>query len=520
MKILGINIGHDGSAALVIDGRLVNAIGTERIMRQKKMVGVTEETIQYLLNQKKLSIDDIDIVVCSRFENFELPVPKYYTDEIQYSVNNFMGTKKQFIHVPHHLAHCSSAYYTSNFDKAICLSIDSSSQHVPDLNSSICVGNGNKIKFIQFQGTMIGNAYSEFTEKLNFGPSEFKAGSLMGMSAYGKVPQKLLDNISEYINKTYPSKNSNGIQDPRIYLSFMKEWLEKENYVPSKDINTFDTMNLAAGIQYLFEQTILEIIKKEIAPLEYENLCLSGGSFLNCNTNSSIKQLNLFDNIHHFPACGDDGIAVGAALYVAHNLYDEPRHFYQQNEIALLGKSQEIIDPDYEHLANALSDGKIIAWFMGRSEFGPRALGSRSILADPRIAHNKDILNFVIKKREWFRPFAPVVLEEKAADWFYPGDPSPYMLYTQKVLKKELVPAITHVDGTARIQTLNKEFNPYLYNLIKKFDEKTGVPMLINTSLNGNGQPILETEEDALIFFEENTNMDILVLNGKIIQRQ
>lgn len=519
MKILGTNIGHDGSAALVIDGKLVGAIGTERVMRQKKISGVTEQSINYLLSEHNLSVDDIDLIAFSHFENTPLPIPKYFTNETFYQNNFFLGKNKKFIHVPHHIAHCSSSYYTSNFNSAACLSIDSSSNFLSDVNSSICIANENKIDFIKVQDTMIGSAYSIFTEKLNFGPSVFKAGSLMGMAAYGKVPQKLLNNVQEYISRSYET-NDQRLQNPEIYLEFMKEWLEEENYIPSKDINTFDTMNLSAGIQYLFEQTILDIIKKEIAPLGYDNLCLSGGSFLNCNTNSAIKELNLFDNIHHFPACGDDGIAVGAALYVAHNLYDEPRYIYKQNEIALLGKEYQVIEPDYEYLADALSDGKIIAWFMGRSEFGPRALGSRSILADPRIAHNKDILNFVIKKREWFRPFAPVVLEEKAKDWFYPGDPSPYMLYTQKVLNKELVPSITHVDGTARIQTLNKNFNPYLYNLIKKFDEKTGVPMLINTSLNGNGEPILETEEDALTFFKENVNIGILVLNGKIIQRQ
>ena len=517
MNILGINIGHDGSAALVIDGKLVGAIGTERIMREKKISGVTEESINYLLDSHNLSLKDIDIVACSRYEDFNLPVPRYYTDEIQYSEFDFFGLKKKFVHVPHHLAHCSSAYYTSNFSDAVCFSIDSSSHNIPDLNSSVCIGKDNKIEFIKVQGTMIGSAYSIFTEHLNFGSAVFKAGSLMGMAAYGNVPEILLENIEDYINKCYA--DNSGIQNPEIYLSFMKEWIKDNNYTPSKDINNFNTMNLASGIQYLFEQTILKIIKNEISTMGYKNLCLSGGSFLNCNTNSAIKSLNLFDNIHHFQACGDDGIAVGAALYAAHNIFDEPRHEYKQNEIALLGRQQEIVEPDYEYLTNELANGKIIAWFMGRSEFGPRALGSRSILADPRIAHNRDILNFVIKKREWFRPFAPVVLEEKASEWFYPGDPSPYMLYTQKVLNKDLVPAITHVDGTARIQTLNEDFNPYLYNLIKSFDQKTGVPMLINTSLNGNGQPILETEEDALTFFEENDNIHILVLNGKIISR-
>lgn len=326
MNILGINIGHDGSAALVIDGKLVGAIGTERVMREKKIAGVTEESIKYLLDSHDLNLNNIDYVAFSYFENADLPLPKYFTSETFEKNLNFLGYDKKFVHVPHHLSHCSSAYYTSNFRNAVCLSIDSSSHLLPDVNSSICIANENKINFIRVQGTMIGSAYSEFTEKLNFGPSVFKAGSLMGMAAYGKIPQKLIDNIDEYISRTEEIDIKTNFKNTEVYLSFMKEWLNNNDYVPSKDLNNFDTINLASGIQYLFEQTILKIIKNEISVMGYKNLCLSGGSFLNCNTNSAIKSLNLFDNIHHFQACGDDGIAVGAALYVAHNIFDEPRH--------------------------------------------------------------------------------------------------------------------------------------------------------------------------------------------------
>lgn len=518
MIILGINNGHDGSACLVVDGRLVGAIATERVSRVKKMSGITEESVNYLLGDHGITIDDIDVVAFSHFENADFPLPAYFTKEIMKMDGGIFGHPKTFIHVPHHIAHCSSAYYTSNFKEAACLSIDSSSYLVPDVNSSICLADQNKINFIKVQGTMIGSAYSQFTEYLNFGPSVVKAGSLMGMAAYGNVPKVLVDNIDEYIDRVNEIDPDTGFQSTKVYQEFMKEWLGTDEFAPSSSINSFSTMDLSAGIQYLFEKSILKIIKDEIIPLGIKNLCLSGGSFLNCNTNSAIADLGYFDNIHHFPACGDDGIAVGAALYVSHNVFNESRHEYKQNEIVLLGNKQDVVDPDYDLIAKEIANGKIVAWFMGRSEFGPRALGSRSILADPRNPQNKDILNFVIKNREWFRPFAPVVLEERAGEWFSPGTPSPYMLYTQKVIR-DGVPAITHVDGTARIQTINEKFNKHLYSLISSFDKITGVPMLINTSLNGNGEPILETENDAIQFFNKNKNIHMLVLNGKIITR-
>ena len=279
-------------------------------------------------------------------------------------------------------------------------------------------------------------------------------------------------------------------------------------------------MEIAATVQYLFEKSILDTVKNKISTYGSKNLCLSGGSFLNCNVNSLIRDMDLFDNIHHCPASGDDGIASGFALYVAHHIFDEPRTTYSNSEIAYSGKEYSLTkEVDYKKIAKLISDGNIVAWFTGGSEFGPRALGNRSLLADPRKAHNKEILNFTVKKREWFRPFAPSVLEEESHKWFYPNKPSPYMLYTYKVLQPEKIPAVTHVDNSSRIQTVSEDLNKHYYELIKAFFEITGVPMLLNTSLNGGGESLVESEEDALNLFNNNKNIDVLVLNGNIYSK-
>jgi carbamoyltransferase len=193
---------------------------------------------------------------------------------------------------------------------------------------------------------------------------------------------------------------------------------------------------------------------------------------------------------------------------------NDPRYSYRAKDLCYLGKEYSIEIPDYHYIAQQIADGKIIGWFQGKSEFGPRALGNRSILADPRNPHNRELINHVIKSREWFRPFAPVVLEEDYQDWFDFPVPSPFMLYTAQVKQPEKIPAVTHIDGSARFQTIDEETNLLYYNLIKEFKNITGVPVLLNTSLNGNGEPILETEEEAIQFFEKS-NLDMMIINGK-----
>jgi carbamoyltransferase len=240
---------------------------------------------------------------------------------------------------------------------------------------------------------------------------------------------------------------------------------------------------------------------------------------LNCTTNSLVLRESKFENVHLFPGCGDDGCAVGSALYVAHNILNEPRYKYSDGEVCFLGPGRETETPDYDYLARKISEGQIVAWCNGRGEFGPRALGNRSMLADPRDYQSREKINFEIKDREWYRPLAPMVLEEHAKDWFDFPVKSPFMLFTAPIKRPEEIPAAGHIDNTARHQTVNEQDNPHCYNLIKAFYELTGVPVLMNTSLNESGEPLLETDEHAIEFFNRGL-MDILVLNGKIIEKE
>lgn len=529
MNILGMNFSHDGAVAVVKDGRLMSAIGTERITRVKKDFGVTKETIYYVLDEAEISLEDID---CIAFADYVKKHDKGVLDLFDSSGNQILQTSYMIYHndinivngvflgkkipvyiLPHHLAHISSAYYTSNFNEAVCLSVDSSFGNLED-NSIIAIGKQNKLVVESCPRLISGIGYAIITELLGFIPAFAKAGTTMGLSCYGK---SLLNNDRDrYINEMFFTYKENAELEYRIYWSdFWTKFSNKHPY----ELSFQESADLAATIQELLQESILRVVKEISDTHKSKNLCLSGGSFLNCMTNTSIKKTKLFDYIHHFPACGDDGNAVGSALYVAHHIFNEPRHHYESQDIGYLGKKQKYIEPNYDEVATMIANGKIVAWFMGSSEYGPRALGNRSILADPRSYHNREKINFAIKDREWFRPLAPAVLEERVSDWFDLDGASPFMLYTSRVLQPEKIPAVTHVDGSARHQTVTEISNPPFYRLIKKFFEITGVPVIINTSLNGNAQPILETEEHALEFFTTNKNIDAIVINGKIYKR-
>lgn len=465
--ILGLNFGHDGSVCLIKNGKILSAIATERITKNKKQESFTDEVIDYVLEASDITLNQIDCVATNDFKQ-QIFGNKYLTDTLVIKEKKF----ETYI-IPHHLAHCASAYYTSPFSDAYCFSMDCSMGNV-EANSLVAYGNGNRLTAEYCPAAMVGVLYGEVTEKLGLGPALHKAGTTMGLASYG--------------------------------TSFDFDFKSYTNEIKHK-------MNIAATVQDVFEKEVLHHINE--LENKTENLCLSGGSFLNCNANSEIVLNSKFKNFHHFPACGDDGTSVGSALYVAHHILNETRYNHSISDLCYTGKNYECKIPDYEYLAKQIANGKIIGWFQGKSEFGPRALGNRSILADPRNFHNRELINHVVKNREWFRPFAPVVLEEDYLKWFDFPIPSPYMLYTAKVKKPDKIPAVTHIDGSARFQTVNKETNLHYYKLIKAFKKLTKVPVLLNTSLNGNGQPILETQEDAKEFFK-NSNLDLMVINGII----
>lgn len=487
--ILGFNEGHDGSVCVVKNGKVLAAVSTERVTRVKKQKGWTSETIDYVLDAAGINIDDVDHWVMAD------------TEQEIYG-NNTKTTEDGTVLIPHHLAHAASVYYTSPFDKSWVFTLDSSwGRHWA--NSSICFGEGNKLVWKrvplgEIPGSIftkkeeyIGCMYSATTEKLGLGNAIFKAGTTMGLACYGQNPPENFD----FWNFEQWEIGTPGIE------TWTDDFQEKAD--------------IALACQLEFERQALGVI--DSLDLEQsKNLCLSGGSFLNCTLNGKVVKQSGFEDFHIYPACGDDGLAVGAALYYAHTILDEPRQQHSWAEQCYTGKDYPLEqEPDYEQIAQLIADGNIVGWFHGKSEFGPRALGNRSILADPRTYHTREKINHYVKNREWFRPFAPVVLEEATEDWFDWQIPSPFMLYTAQVKRPNEIQAVTHVDNSARLQTINKETNEPYYNLVKAFGELTGVPVLLNTSLNDNGQPIVETPEQALEFLH-NGNLNYMVINGII----
>lgn len=534
MSILGIHLGHDSSLSIVKNNKLIANIAAERISRKKKAYVLTKEMLDYVLEVANETANNIELVVFNEYHQnliegewlkfFDANNKKINTTGGQICfgsniINNcyveLCGKKAPVLIIPHHLSHCASAFYTSKFDEAFVLSVDACAGF-PMANSVLSYGKSNVLNPVDCPGIMAGCFYNYFTSNLGMGDPLYKAGSTMGWAAYGSVLDKVKNNLKEYLEKFF-------------FLTLTKQnevesvtWLWKElmgaiDKVSEENKYTPYHANVAATIQYLFEESILFALSR--INNETKNLCLTGGSLLNCNVNTRILKESKFKNIHLFPGCGDDGLAAGSALWANHSYLNNPRVSYSNKDICYLGKEYGLKKiPDVDYIARKISQGKIIAWFEGRSEVGPRALGHRSILADPRDAHNRDRLNFMIKKREWFRPFAPSVLKEECDNWFDFQEESPFMLYTAKVMHPKAIPAVTHVDGSSRMQTVDKETNPNYYNLIKCFYERTGVPMVLNTSLNGKDEPILESEEDAHKFFD-NVPVDMLVLNGEIYQR-
>ena len=525
--ILGFHGGHDGSLALVKNGKLIAAISKERITRIKKdQNGNDEHFIKKFLELNNFTLNDIthitfcdDISQNTFFKFYKNNEPQInlhgqtITKPHEELIAKFNDKELPAYHIHHHLSHCAYSFYTSNLDKAICLSMDSSFGY-PHAFSNTAIGNREKIKLHKCPELDVGNLYNIFTEKLGLGPGLYKAGTTMGLASYGTILKFVKDSWDEYTGPYYEE-----------YWSKISGLPAKESF-SEMEKDSQKAMNIAATLQHIFEQAIMREVNKlydEIKKEHGENICLSGGSFLNCNVNTKIQRESKFKNVHVSPACGDDGLAAGCALYVAHNILGEKRIKYENHEIMYLGgdyDAPQIGEPyNATKVANMLNEGKIIAWYQGRSEFGPRALGNRSLLANPAIKNMKDILNYKIKKREWFRPFAPSILEEDYKDWFDNPDPSPYMLFTSKVKKPETTPSITHIDNTARIQTVNKQDNPKYYELINEFKKITQIPMLLNTSLNINGEPIVETPEDAIRFLKE-TKADALVLKDRLIEKK
>lgn len=575
MNILGFNCyGHDSAAAIIIDDKIVFAVEEERLTRKKHYGGIPIESIKECLRYTNLKLSDIDhitffwkpIISYSKVPIFlfkyidKIPSlmreQKDFTVEENLGMLNYLGKmnklpktlrelfpeeknlKFKFHLLEHHFTHAASALFCSPFEEAAILTIDGAGEWT---TSQLSHGKGIDIKKISTVDTpySIGAFYQAVSRHLGFKLIE-GPGKLMGLSSFGNKNSEEYNQMKKLITLT----NDGGF---KLDMSYMSYHYTRKSGVSPKFINLFGEsktegknwteheMNVAAAAQHLVEDVIIHMANHLHKVTKSDNLCMAGGVALNSVTNGLLLTHTPFKNFFIQPAAGDSGTAPGSALYYNHCILKRKRNYVMHD--AFLGpeygaseyeKAINEFDLPYiktnnynEIAAKMLAKGKIVAWFQGRMEFGPRALGNRSILANPCIAEMKDILNARVKFREGFRPFAAIILEEHCGTYFDNDYPNPYMLMVYNVLEnmKSVIPAITHVDGTVRIQTVNKTENPPMRELLTAFQKETGVPVLINTSFNIKGEPIVCTPHDAVSSFHR-ADMDYLVIGDYVVAKK
>lgn len=567
--ILGLNAFHaDSSAALLVNGKVICATEEERFTRKKHWAGLPFKSMEFCLESQNLKMNDISSICIGRD-----PKAKVF-NKMKFMLNNIIPSlsmfKQRFLNrsdinsleieikkhfgscpklefIEHHRAHLASAFYSSPFENATLLSIDGSGDF-----STIMIGKGigNKIEIIDSQDfpISIGLLYSAFTQFLGF-PYYGDEYKVMGLSPYGK-PEFLEEmksiiwtsdkKILEWDHNYFNFKNGTISYDENYPL--VSQLYNESNFknlfgkprLKSEPLNTRHK-NIACSLQRRTEELIFEIAEKAFRLTGIKNLCLAGGVAQNSVANGKILSKTSFNEIY-IPSAGHDaGISMGAAQY----------HYFQNNNHkrieplfdANLGisfgnntikKILDDLDLNYnffedkdlfKYVAKAISENKVIGFFQGKAEFGPRALGSRSILADPRNSEAQQLLNEKIKKRESFRPFAPSIIEEFGEDYFENYQFTPFMerVLPIKKEKQALIPAVTHVDGSGRLQSVSKKLRPRYYRLIQEFYKITGVPILINTSFNEN-EPVVNKPQEAIDCFLR-TDMDILVLENYILEK-
>lgn len=559
---LGCSSGHDSGASLIVGNKLVAAIEEERLTRIKHDSAYPYQSIRFCLARENIASEQVDTVVIGWnphghfWKKYEFLFhkslhPKVMRRKINFLRHLYFGTlndgritqhlfpNAQVKYIEHHMAHAASAFFASPFNKASIISLDGRGEWSTGL---LGLGEGTSINKLQesFWPQSLGLLYLAFTRYLGFGNyDEYK---VMGLAAYGKPTY--IDEMREKVFRFDPNKIFHVSTDYVQHQSYSAcekgvYWTPRveEVFGPARKHDEDITqvhMDIANSLQTRLNEVGVEITKHLLQLTSIKDLCLSGGVCLNGVMNYQIqKQLSL-ENIFIQPASNDGGISLGAALFAYHSLYGnreriEFNHAYWgsdysneeiEKELNTYGIAAYRLTDTAGTVAKLLKDGKIIGWFQGRSELGPRALGSRSILADPRPAENKDVVNARIKFREEFRPFAPSVLEEYSNEWFELERSSPYMLMIPKVRdeKRHIIQAVTHVDGTARPQTVSKHANPKYYSLIDSFFKLTSCPMILNTSFNVRGEPIVENPSDALRCFF-STGLDYLILGDFIVSK-
>lgn len=534
MNILGIHGGftinqHDPGAALICNGKLVACIEEERLFRNKTARGILPiESIKAVLKEGGLDIRDIDLVASpgETYDDISRRIEAYFVHHFGYAPPIKL--------INHQTAHLASAFFPSGFDRALCLSYDA---HGDRLSGAYALGSSSGI---ELKGTLakdnsLGLFYATMTSFLGFMPGEDEY-KIMGLAPYGDDPVDL-SFFAQPAEDGYFVDHSYIRSDPppsSVFEQFYSEKLIEKLGSPrrkSEDV-TQHHRNIAAGIQQALEKCAVSLVTHLHKLTGEKNLCLAGGVALNCSANNTLNKLPIFENLYVQPAASDRGLPLGCALQATNEagiaIQPIEHVFYGPSideleilkALQLTGFSYEKVNDPALTAAELLAEGQIIGWYQGRSEFGPRALGHRCILADPSRANMKDEINKRVKYREEFRPFAPSVLEEKAGEVFVMDGPSPFMTVAFDVREGwgKKLPAITHINNTARVQTVNKDIDPLYHALISKFDNLTGIPLVLNTSFNIKGQPIVETPLDALSTFA-GTGMDAVIMGNHLVRK-
>ncbi|MFQ5708222.1 MAG: carbamoyltransferase [bacterium] len=561
MYILGIScFYHDAAACLLRDGVIVAAASEERFSRKKHDADFPENAIQYCLAEAGITSKELDYVgfydkPLLKFErilttyfatfprsyrSFMKAIPVWLHEKlwVPQLIQKKLNYEGEVLFTEHHQSHAASTFLLSPFEESAILTIDGVGEWA---TATYGVGRGNDIEILQeinFPHSL-GLLYSAFTYYLGFkvNSAEYK---VMGLAPYGepKYYDRIMSDLvtvcddgsfkmnMKYFSYDYGLTMTNGRFD---------KLFEGPRRTPESKLEKRH-MDLAASVQKVTEDILLHMARYLYQKTDMKHLCLAGGVALNCVANGKVLRETPFEDIFIQPAAGDAGGAVGVATYIWHTLLGNPResplqHVYfgpqfSHEAIREYLRSQQV---KYEELdreallktvAKLIEEQNVIGWFQGRMEFGPRALGNRSILADARNPENRDRVNLKIKFRESFRPFAPTILEEQASEYFELDRPSPYMLLVANVkADKRVIPSVTHVDGSARIQTISRAQNPLYYDLIHEFYQRTGVPVIINTSFNVRGEPIVCTPEDAFKCFMR-TRMDYLVLGNFLLDKK
>ena len=594
MRILGISaFYHDSAAALLVDGRIAAAAQEERFTRKKQDARFPEHAIAYCLAEGRITLNDVDYVVFYEkpflkfdrlletyvalaprgYQSFAMAIPVwireklFQKDILRRELEKFdpeFDWKNKLMFAEHHVSHAASAFYASPFKDAAVLTMDGVGEWC---TGSTAVGRGKELtllKELHFPHSL-GLLYSAFTYYTGFkvNSGEYK---VMGLAPYGQPDyvDRILDNLIDLkddgsfrLDLSYFNYCTGLTMTNQKFADLFGEPVRD----PAKDLLTPFHMNIAASIQKVTEEVMLRLSRSLAREHGIENLCLAGGVALNCVANGKILRDGAFKNIWVQPAAGDAGGAVGAALTVWHQTLGKERKLngsrdlmdgaflgpaYTQPDIESrltnVGARFEVVSDDdvIEKTATSLANGEAVGWVQGRMEFGPRALGARSILGDPRSPTMQKTLNLRVKYRESFRPFAPSVLREDVSDWFELDTDSPYMLLVADVVKgrrrrmtneeealfgidklnvaRSEIPAVTHVDYSARVQTVHADTNPRYHALISRFKAKTGCPVLVNTSFNVRGEPIVCTPEDAFRCFMGN-EIEMLVVGNCMLRK-